>query len=500
MNVLMGKYSRTGGHLYINEREVEMYKYKKIIGYVPQDDVMLDELTVRENIAYAARVRLPHWTGEQTNQYIDSVLDALDLSHVANNLCGTEISGGQRKRVNIGMELVTVPSALFLDEPTSGLDATAALKISRTLQRISGIGLTIVAVIHQPRLEIFETFDDVLMIAPGGQTAYLGPRRKIIPYFQALGFAFLPDVNPADTLMDILSGKGVRQQPYVVNELVQLWAQRDSHRGGSRNSFQDGYNEDSEDSDGTNSDILMKSISLPRLSAASEKSYMTAGSEVIQERRSSNDEYFMGDAVTRQVFGDDEGKADSEGDVASLLSVDSHQTKSLPVFQPKELAIDISNDFSKSTINVSTDEGSQRRYDSLRTHKRIRRITKSRGASFLQQLLLAHNRSLLQQFRRFNAFVLEVAVASLCGLLMGLAVMSYNGGAISRSFSSAVYNAKRHSNRIGGANLMLFCWCSHRIGWSACGCQNFQRRATYLLAGDCCWAQFSGLLLGQAHC
>jgi ABC-type multidrug transport system ATPase subunit len=134
---------------------------------VPQDDVMLHELTVRENIAYSARIRLPRsWSTKEIEQFVDAILEALDLSHVAHNLI-TAISGGQRKRVNIGMELVTCPSAIFLDEPTSGLDATAALKVANTMKKIAmTIGITIVAVIHQPRFEIFSEFDDLLMIAP----------------------------------------------------------------------------------------------------------------------------------------------------------------------------------------------------------------------------------------------------------------------------------------------------------------------------------------------
>ena len=98
------------------------------------------------------------------------------------------VSGGQRKRVNIGMALAAAPLALFLDEPTSGLDSTAALTVANTLQRITEVGMTVVAVVHQPRFEIFECFDDVLLIAKGGQTAYMGPRKGVVDYFENMGF------------------------------------------------------------------------------------------------------------------------------------------------------------------------------------------------------------------------------------------------------------------------------------------------------------------------
>ncbi|KAJ1342995.1 hypothetical protein BSLG_002420 [Batrachochytrium salamandrivorans] len=205
MNVLCGKANRTSGKLWVNEKEAEITEFKKIIGFVPQPN-----------------------RHETTRG----------------------ISGGQRKRVNIGMELAAAPVCIFLDEPTSGLDATSALHIADILKSIADLGMTIVAVIHQPRVEIFFKFDDVLMVAPGGRTAYLGPTTGVKGYFEALGYLsmtiFYPtstdvmhmhhamnstktqfdaESNVADTLMDILSGKGVNPiKHYTSDELVQLWA------------------------------------------------------------------------------------------------------------------------------------------------------------------------------------------------------------------------------------------------------------------------------------
>lgn len=114
---------------------------------------------------------------------------------------------------------------LFLDEPTSGLDSTAALAIGKLLRDIASLGITIVSVIHQPRAEIFECFDDILMLAPGGITAYLGPQKSIIPYFSKLGFHFPINANSADVLMDILSGKGEKadKSAYTVESLTRHW-------------------------------------------------------------------------------------------------------------------------------------------------------------------------------------------------------------------------------------------------------------------------------------
>src|SRR6478736_3702030 len=134
------------------------------------------------------------------------------------------ISGGQRKRVNIGIELSAVPVCIFLDEPTSGLDSTSALEVCDILQKITKLGLTTVAVVHQPRVEIFEKFDDLLMIAPGGRTAFIGAVNQVQPYFENLGYIFDPRANPADVLMDILSGKGINNgQVHSATELADMW-------------------------------------------------------------------------------------------------------------------------------------------------------------------------------------------------------------------------------------------------------------------------------------
>ncbi|KAJ3111510.1 hypothetical protein HDU96_005641 [Phlyctochytrium bullatum] len=230
MNVLMGKVPGTNGELKINGVVEEMRRYKNLIGYVPQEDVMLQELTVREVIAHSAKCRLPRgWKKTQIETHVDNVINALGLSGVQHVQIGDTftrgISGGQRKRVNVGMELAAAPSALFLDEPTSGLDSTSALDLAHILRATARLGLTIVSVIHQPRVEIFEAFDDVLLIAPGGRTAYFGPVQNVQQYFEGLGFAFAESANPADVLMDILSGRGVANGGGVISveELVSVW-------------------------------------------------------------------------------------------------------------------------------------------------------------------------------------------------------------------------------------------------------------------------------------
>lgn len=147
--------------------------------------------------------------------HVDRVISCLSLTHIQHSLVGDAIrpviSGGQRKRVNIGIELAAAPMALFCDEPTSGLDSTAALQVVKLLQAISKLGVTVVSVIHQPRTEIFECLDNILLISDG-RPLWQGGRADMITYFKSQGFSFKPTFNPADIVMDIISGQGHRHR------------------------------------------------------------------------------------------------------------------------------------------------------------------------------------------------------------------------------------------------------------------------------------------------
>ncbi|KAL7622376.1 hypothetical protein AAE478_007880 [Parahypoxylon ruwenzoriense] len=215
VNVLMGKVTNTGGSVMINNIPGKIKRYKKLIGYVPQDDIVLPELTVYENILHSARIRLPRtWKDIDIQAHVNSVIDCLELSHVRDSLVGSigkpTISGGQRKRVSIGMELAAAPMAIFLDEPTSGLDATAASSIMRTLKAIARLGISVIVIIHQPRMEIFEMLDDLILLA-SGQIIYEGPEANVRQFFENVGFSFPKHSNFGDVVTDIITGNG---RPY----------------------------------------------------------------------------------------------------------------------------------------------------------------------------------------------------------------------------------------------------------------------------------------------
>lgn len=234
LRLMRGK--ANSGTVKINGWAKDMKKYKKLTGFVPQDDIVLPELTVRENILHSARMRLPSsWNDRAIQDYVDSLIACLSLSHVQDSIVGDVrkpvISGGQRKRVSVGIELAAAPMAIFLDEPTSGLDAASAASIMRLLKAISLLGVTVIAIVHQPRADIFMAFDQLLLLAQGSQM-YAGETEEVVPYFEDLGYRFPIHSNPADVIMDIITGNGCQYSSGVekfgnsVSSLIDFWHEK----------------------------------------------------------------------------------------------------------------------------------------------------------------------------------------------------------------------------------------------------------------------------------
>lgn len=159
--------------------------------YVTQDEVLIGTLTVEETLLFAARLRLPvSMPGERKREIVNGVVAELGLDSVKNTYVGNwhirGISGGQKRRVSIGCELVTSPTLLFLDEPTSGLDSAAAYHVMASVRRLTEGCRTIVTVIHQPSSETFELFDKLCLLA-SGDTVYFGDALRAEDMFTAAG-------------------------------------------------------------------------------------------------------------------------------------------------------------------------------------------------------------------------------------------------------------------------------------------------------------------------
>jgi ABC-type multidrug transport system ATPase subunit len=211
LSIISGKVDRTGGTLKVNGVEKELTSLRRVIGFVPQEDVMLRELTVEDNIRHSALMRLPRdWPLEKKLEQVEEIIESLEIGHIRDSVVGDEkrrgISGGQRKRVNIALEMVMKPSLLCLDEPTSGLDSTTSQQVLLSLKEMAGTGVNVVAVLHQPKYEIFKLFDQVLLLGKGGMTVYHGPADGMTEYFEKRGFPCPERENPADYYMDVVSG------------------------------------------------------------------------------------------------------------------------------------------------------------------------------------------------------------------------------------------------------------------------------------------------------
>ncbi|XP_056136056.1 broad substrate specificity ATP-binding cassette transporter ABCG2-like isoform X2 [Lampris incognitus] len=185
--------------------------FKCLSGYVTQDDVVMGTLTVRENLRFSAALRLPSSVAQREKEArVNHLIKELGLTKVADSKVGTQmirgISGGERKRTIIGMELIIDPSVLFLDEPTTGLDASTANSVLLLLKRMASHGRTIIMSIHQPRYSIYRLFDTLTLLV-SGKMVYHGPAMNALDYFADNGFACEPHNNPADFFLDVINGE-----------------------------------------------------------------------------------------------------------------------------------------------------------------------------------------------------------------------------------------------------------------------------------------------------
>ncbi|KAF5183388.1 pleiotropic drug resistance protein 2-like [Thalictrum thalictroides] len=216
MDVLAGR--KTGGYI---EGSIQISGYPKnqstfarVSGYCEQNDIHSPCVTVYESLLYSAWLRLASEVKKETQKmFVDEVMELVELNQIKDALVGLPgvdgLSTEQRKRLTIAVELVANPSIIFMDEPTSGLDARAAAIVMRTVRNTVDTGRTVVCTIHQPSIDIFEAFDELLLMKRGGQIIYAGPLGhdsvKLIEYFEAI--AGVPKIkdgdNPATWMLEV---------------------------------------------------------------------------------------------------------------------------------------------------------------------------------------------------------------------------------------------------------------------------------------------------------
>ncbi|RVW54019.1 hypothetical protein VitviT2T_004694 [Vitis vinifera] len=216
MDVLAGR--KTGG---VIEGSIRISGYPKrqetfarISGYCEQSDVHSPFLTVHESLLFSACLRLPSHVDLKTQKaFVSEVMELVELTPLSGALVGLPgvdgLSTEQRKRLTIAVELVANPSIVFMDEPTSGLDARSAAIVMRTVRNIVNTGRTIVCTIHQPSIDIFESFDELLFMKKGGKLIYAGPlgakSHKLVEFFEAIEGVpkIMPGYNPATWMLEV---------------------------------------------------------------------------------------------------------------------------------------------------------------------------------------------------------------------------------------------------------------------------------------------------------
>lgn len=231
LHLLSGKVQRTTGVVEVNGMEEELSTYKKLVGYVPQEDIMIRELKVGETLMHSALSRLPAKLPRKAKEaLVYETVKLLQLENVYNSVIGTVekrgISGGQRKRVNIGMELVANPSLLLLDEPTTGLDSSVALEIVKLLAKLARQQqLLVAAVVHAPSQRAFHLFDDLLLLGKGGRVIYQGAISDAPAYFELIGFPIPQGQNPADHYLAVSANKvrSAYTADFVPADLFSYW-------------------------------------------------------------------------------------------------------------------------------------------------------------------------------------------------------------------------------------------------------------------------------------
>ncbi|MDH6343119.1 ABC-type multidrug transport system ATPase subunit [Parabacteroides sp. PFB2-12] len=229
LNIMNGNITPDKGAITVNGHPIGSPQVKQLIGFVPQDDLLIEELTVFENLWFTARFSFDGFSREEIEQRVDKVLAELDLLEIKELEVGSPlhktISGGQRKRLNIALELIREPAILYLDEPTSGLSSTDSEKVMMLLKEQTHQGRLVVVNIHQPSSDIYKLFDRLWLLDKGGYPIYDANPIEAITYFKQAARYTDQDISVCSTcgnvnpelILNIIDSKKIDDSGHPTN-------------------------------------------------------------------------------------------------------------------------------------------------------------------------------------------------------------------------------------------------------------------------------------------
>jgi ABC-type multidrug transport system ATPase subunit len=239
LNILAGR-SPTGGkellklegNINVNGKQRNEEKFRRMSAYVLQDDNLYPHLTISETLELAAHFFLPtSYTDDEKNTKVNNIINELGLVKARDTIIGNEkvrgVSGGERKRASVAVQLISDPVVLFLDEPTSGIDSFQAQSVMESMKSLSLSGRLVICVVHQPRSSIFEMFDKLLLLSLG-RSIYLGNSSDSSQYFANCGYEVPKLFNPSDFFLDIISPDNRNEEVELetsarISKLYELW-------------------------------------------------------------------------------------------------------------------------------------------------------------------------------------------------------------------------------------------------------------------------------------
>jgi ABC-type multidrug transport system ATPase subunit len=227
---IRNKRASISGEVLFNGRKEGGAQRRRLMSYVTQEDSLMGILTVRETLWFAARFYYGYGIDiKPVKEQIEAIVDSMGLRSCADTIVGNifmkGLSGGQKRRLSVGVELISSPAILLLDEPTSGLDSASAYAMIMELRSLAALGHTILCTIHQPSSEIWAQFDRCMLLAQG-QVCYNGVATGAISHFAAIGYSCPPLFNPADFIINLVATDfdiNLFKRPNSIQELAQAY-------------------------------------------------------------------------------------------------------------------------------------------------------------------------------------------------------------------------------------------------------------------------------------